>query len=37
MTSEDPVNLCLCFLAKKMFDVPRTIARSQQCQQRLAL
>ncbi len=27
MTSEDPVNLCLCFLAKEMFDVPRTIAR----------
>jgi trk system potassium uptake protein TrkA len=27
MTSDDPVNLCLCFLAKKMFEVPRTIAR----------
>ena len=27
MTSEDPTNLCLCFLAKKMFDIPRTIAR----------
>jgi trk system potassium uptake protein TrkA len=27
MTSEDPTNLCLCFLGKKMFDVPRTIAR----------
>jgi trk system potassium uptake protein TrkA len=27
MTSEDPVNLCLCFLAKEMFEVPRTIAR----------
>ena len=27
VTSEDPVNLCLCFLAKEMFDVPRTIAR----------
>ena len=27
MTSEDPVNLCLCFLAKETFDVPRTIAR----------
>jgi trk system potassium uptake protein len=27
MSSEDPVNLCLCFVAKKMFDVPRTIAR----------
>ncbi|HET6845532.1 MAG TPA: NAD-binding protein [Anaerolineales bacterium] len=27
MTSDDPVNLCLCFLAKHMFDVPRTIAR----------
>src|SRR5512139_3295507 len=27
MASEDPVNLCLCFLAKEMFEVPRTIAR----------
>jgi trk system potassium uptake protein TrkA len=27
VTSEDPVNLCLCFLAKQMFEVPRTIAR----------
>jgi trk system potassium uptake protein TrkA len=27
VTSEDPVNLVLCFLAKAMFDVPRTIAR----------
>ena len=27
MSSEDPVNLCLCFLAKTMFEVPRTIAR----------
>jgi trk system potassium uptake protein TrkA len=27
MASEDPVNLCLCFLAKVMFEVPRTIAR----------
>ena len=27
VTSEDPVNLCLCFLAKKMFEVPRTLAR----------
>jgi trk/ktr system potassium uptake protein len=27
VSSEDPVNLCLCFLAKVMFDVPRTIAR----------
>jgi len=27
VSSEDPVNLCLCFLAKEMFDVPRTIAR----------
>ena len=27
MSSEDSVNLCLCFLAKAMFDVPRTIAR----------
>ena len=27
MSSEDPVNLCLCFLAKEMFEVPRTIAR----------
>ena len=27
MTSDDPVNLCLCFLAKHTFDVPRTIAR----------
>jgi trk system potassium uptake protein TrkA len=27
MASEDPVNLCLCFVAKKMFEVPRTIAR----------
>jgi trk system potassium uptake protein len=27
MTSEDPTNLCMCFLAKKIFDVPRTIAR----------
>ena len=27
MSSEDPVNLCLCFVAKTMFEVPRTIAR----------
>ena len=27
MTSEDAGNLSLCFLAKTMFDVPRTIAR----------
>src|SRR5574340_315541 len=27
MTSDDPINLCLCFLAKHMFEVPRTIAR----------
>lgn len=27
MTSEDPTNLCLCFMGKKMFEVPRTIAR----------
>ncbi len=26
-TSDDPSNLALCFLARKMFDVPRTIAR----------
>lgn len=25
--SDDPSNLALCFLARKMFDVPRTIAR----------
>ena len=27
VTSEDAANLALCFLAKTMFDVPRTIAR----------
>src|SRR5512143_3946569 len=27
VTSEDPVNLCLCYLAKHVFEVPRTIAR----------
>lgn len=27
VTSEDPVNLVLCFLAKTLFGVPRTIAR----------
>lgn len=27
VTSDDSTNLCLCFLAKMMFDVPRTIAR----------
>src|SRR5574340_554668 len=27
MTSDDPINLCLCFLAKHMFEVPRTIAQ----------
>jgi trk system potassium uptake protein TrkA len=27
VTSEDSVNLCLCYLAKEMFDVPRRIAR----------
>ena len=27
VTSEDATNLALCFLAKTMFDVPRTIAR----------
>ncbi len=27
VTSDDSSNLSLCFLAKKMFDVPRTIAR----------
>ena len=27
VTSEDSANLALCFLAKTMFDVPRTIAR----------
>lgn len=27
VTSDDSTNLCLCFLAKTMFDVPRTIAR----------
>jgi len=27
VTSDDSVNLCLCFLAKEMFDVPRRIAR----------
>lgn len=27
VTSDDPSNLALCFLAKKMFSVPRTIAR----------
>jgi len=26
-TSDDPSNLALCFIARKMFDVPRTIAR----------
>ena len=26
-TSDDPANLALCFLARKMFNVPRTIAR----------
>jgi trk system potassium uptake protein TrkA len=26
-TSDDPTNLALCFLARKMFNVPRTIAR----------
>ena len=26
-TSDDPSNLALCFLARKLFDVPRTIAR----------
>ena len=26
-TSDDPSNLALCFLARKMFNVPRTIAR----------
>lgn len=26
-TSDDPANLALCFLARKMFGVPRTIAR----------
>jgi trk system potassium uptake protein TrkA len=27
VTSDDATNLCLCFLAKNMFDVPRRIAR----------
>jgi trk system potassium uptake protein TrkA len=27
VTSDDSINLCLCFLAKTMFDVPRRIAR----------
>ena len=27
VASSDPINLALCFLAKTMFDVPRTIAR----------
>jgi trk system potassium uptake protein TrkA len=27
VTSDDALNLCLCFLAKQMFDVPRCIAR----------
>ncbi len=27
VTSDDSTNLCLCFLAKTMFDVPRRIAR----------
>jgi trk system potassium uptake protein TrkA len=27
VTSDDATNLCLCFLAKTMFDVPRRIAR----------
>ena len=27
MSNQDPVNLCLCFLAKETFEVPRTIAR----------
>jgi len=27
VTSDDATNLCLCFLGKTMFDVPRTIAR----------
>jgi len=27
VTSDDSTNLCLCFLAKNMFDVPRRIAR----------
>jgi trk system potassium uptake protein TrkA len=27
VTSDDSLNLCLCFLAKEMFDVPRRIAR----------
>lgn len=27
VTSNDPINLAICFLAKTMFDVPRTIAR----------
>ena len=27
VTSDDSANLCLCFLAKNMFDVPRRIAR----------
>jgi len=27
VTADDPSNLALCFLAKTMFDVPRTIAR----------
>jgi trk system potassium uptake protein TrkA len=27
VTSDDSTNLCLCFLSKTMFDVPRRIAR----------
>lgn len=27
VTSDDSTNLCLCFLAKTLYDVPRTIAR----------